>query len=295
VTQLINDILFLFQRFNWLSVIDLILVTAIFYALMIMLKDTQATVLLRGVIFIIIVLGLLTSFIDLPAFSWLIRNTLPALLFAIPVIFSPEIRRALERLGRAGTGTSILLRPSINADEAMKETIHAVVTASARLSARQHGALIILQRADSLDEYVRTGVRMDAKVTPELLLQIFYPNTPLHDGAVIISGNKITAAACVLPLSASGILNRSPERQMGLRHRASLGISEASDGIAVVVSEETGSISIAHSGRIIRRLDSERLENILLAFYRSSDITEGEVTLLGWKIRIPAFLRRKEE
>jgi len=295
VTQLINAILFLFQRFNWLSVIDLILVTAIFYALMIMLKDTQATVLLRGVIFIIIVLGLLTSFIDLPAFSWLIRNTLPALLFAIPVIFSPEIRRALERLGRAGTGTSILLRPSINADEAMKETIHAVVTASARLSARQHGALIILQRADSLDEYVRTGVRMDAKVTPELLLQIFYPNTPLHDGAVIISGNQITAAACVLPLSASGILNRSPERQMGLRHRASLGISEASDGIAVVVSEETGSISIAHSGRIIRRLDSERLENILLAFYRSSDITEGEVTLLGWKIRIPAFLRRKEE
>ena len=295
MTQLINDILFLFQRFNWLSVIDLILVTAIFYALMIMLKDTQATVLLRGVIFLIIVLGLLTSFIDLPAFSWLIRNTLPALLFAIPVIFSPEIRRALERLGRAGTSTSILLRPSINADEAMKETIHAVVTASARLSARQHGALIILQRADSLDEYVRTGVRMDAKVTPELLLQIFYPNTPLHDGAVIISGNKITAAACVLPLSASGILNRSPERQMGLRHRASLGISEASDGIAVVVSEETGSISIAHSGRIIRRLDSERLENILLAFYRSSDITEGEVTLLGWKIRIPAFLRRKEE
>ena len=295
MTQLINAILFLFQRFNWLSVIDLILVTAIFYALMIMLKDTQATVLLRGVIFIIIVLGLLTSFIDLPAFSWLIRNTLPALLFAIPVIFSPEIRRALERLGRAGTSTSILLRPSINADEAMKETIHAVVTASARLSARQHGALIILQRADSLDEYVRTGVRMDAKVTPELLLQIFYPNTPLHDGAVIISGNQITAAACVLPLSASGILNRSPERQMGLRHRASLGISEASDGIAVVVSEETGSISIAHSGRIIRRLDSERLENILLAFYRSSDITEGEVTLLGWKIRIPAFLRRKEE
>ena len=295
MTQLINDILFLFQRFNWLSVIDLILVTAIFYALMIMLKDTQATVLLRGVIFLIIVLGLLTSFIDLPAFSWLIRNTLPALLFAIPVIFSPEIRRALERLGRAGTSTSILLRPSINADEAMKETIHAVVTASARLSARQHGALIILQRADSLDEYVRTGVRMDAKVTPELLLQIFYPNTPLHDGAVIISGNKITAAACVLPLSASGILNRSPERQMGLRHRASLGISEASDGIAVVVSEETGSISIAHSGRIIRRLDSERLENILLAFYRSSDITEGEVTLLGWKIRIPAFLRRKEK
>ena len=112
-------------------------------------------------------------------------------------------------------------------------------------------------------------MRLNARVTPELLLQIFYPNTPLHDGAVIIIGNQITAAACVMPLSSSGILNRSPERQMGLRHRAALGTSEASDAIAVVVSEETGQMSIAHGGRMIRRLDSERLENILLAFYQS--------------------------
>ena len=105
-------------------------------------------------------------------------------------------------------------------------------------------------------------------MTPELLLQIFYPNTPLHDGAAIISGREVLAAACVMPLSSSGILNRSPERQMGLRHRAALGTSEATDAIAVVVSEETGSISIAHGGRMIRRLDSERLENILLAFYQ---------------------------
>jgi diadenylate cyclase len=109
-------------------------------------------------------------------------------------------------------------------------------------------------------------------------LQVFYPNTPLHDGAVIISDHHITAAACVMPLSASGILNRSPERQMGLRHRAALGISEASDAIAVVVSEETGSISIAHSGRMIRRLDSERLENILNAFYQPP---EGAGNLLA--------------
>ncbi len=108
---------------------------------------------------------------------------------------------------------------------------------------------------------------MNANVTAEMLMQIFYPNTPLHDGAVIISGNKIVGAACVLPLSSSGILARSPERKMGLRHRAALGISEVSDAIAVVVSEETGTISIAHAGRIIRRLDVERLENILTAFY----------------------------
>ena len=108
---------------------------------------------------------------------------------------------------------------------------------------------------------------IQADVTPEMLMQIFYPNTPLHDGAVIISGKKIIAAACVMPLSSSGILARSPERKMGLRHRAAVGISEVSDAIAVVVSEETGAISIAHAGRMIRRLDVERLENILSAFY----------------------------
>jgi diadenylate cyclase len=125
-----------------------------------------------------------------------------------------------------------------------------------------------MQRLDNLNEYVSTGVVMDSRLTSELLLQIFYPNTPLHDGAVIVKGNRVAAGACVMPLSASGILVRSPERQMGLRHRAALGISEVSDAITVVVSEETGSISIAHAGRMIRRLDPDRLENILNAFYR---------------------------
>ena len=110
---------------------------------------------------------------------------------------------------------------------------------------------------DSLEQYVETGVKMGANVTPELLLQIFYPDTPLHDGAVIIADGHIVAAACVMPLSASGILNRSPERQMGLRHRAALGISEVSDAVAIVISEQSGSISIAHAGRMIRRIDPE--------------------------------------
>ncbi|GAP17287.1 diadenylate cyclase CdaA [Levilinea saccharolytica] len=265
--DLVNQLLFLFQRLDWLSLLDIVLVGLVIFAVLVMVRDTQAMTLLRGVILVVIGLSLLTSLVNLRAFSWLIRNTVPALLFAIPVIFAPEIRRALERLGRAGSGT-MLIRQDRNSVLAMQKTIHAIVTAAARLSARQHGALIILQRADNLDDYVRTGVRLHAAVTPELLLQIFYPNTPLHDGAVIVANNQVVAAACVMPLSASGILNRSPERQMGLRHRASLGISEASDAVAVVVSEETGSISIAHGGRMIRRLDSERLENILLAFYR---------------------------
>ena len=131
-----------------------------------------------------------------------------------------------------------------------------------------------------LGEYIETGVLMNAEVTPELLLQIFYPNTPLHDGAVIIVDTKVVAASCVMPLSASGVLNRTPDRTMGLRHRAALGISEVSDAIAVVVSEETGSISIAHSGRMIRRLNMERLQNTLYAFFQPTEFA-GEDGLLS--------------
>ncbi len=274
MTQIFSDLLFIFQRLNWLSAIDILLVTLIFYGLLYLVRDTQAMVLLRGVIFLIVLAALLTTLVDLPAFSWLIRTTLPALLLAIPVIFAPEIRRALERIGRAGTYIPINTRSQ---DQEIQAAIQAIVSAAARLSARQHGALIVLQRLDNLDEYVSTGVLMNARLTPELLLQVFYPNTPLHDGAVIVERAILIGAACVMPLSASGILARSPERQMGLRHRAALGISEVSDAIAVVVSEETGSISIAHGGRMIRRLDPERLENILTAFYRPERRRRGFV------------------
>ncbi|HEX7432060.1 MAG TPA: diadenylate cyclase CdaA [Anaerolineaceae bacterium] len=292
MANLLSDFLFLLQRLDWASLLDLLLVTVIFFALLKLIQDTQAMVLLRGILFILVILSLLTSMINLPAFSWLIRTTLPALLFSIPVIFAPEIRRALERIGRAGAG-SLSLRSNNVIDE-IQPSIKAVVTASARLSSRQHGALIILQRSDNLREYVQTGVNLNAAVTPELLLQIFYPNTPLHDGAVIITNNRLTAAACVMPLSASGILNRTPERQMGLRHRAALGISEASDAIAVVVSEETGSISIAHAGRMIRRLDAERLENILIAFYRPAQMP-GPFSIFTRLISRPAKNRRHED
>lgn len=267
MTEFLNNIFFIFQRVSWLSILDIMLVTLIFFALLYSLRDTQAMALLRGMIMLIVAITLITSLVELPAFSWFARNALPAMLLALPVIFAPEIRRTLERIGRAGTFISVTTKP---ADSALEEAIHAVVGAAARLSARKHGALIIMQRLDHLDEYIQTGVQMNAKLTPEILLQIFYPNTPLHDGGVIIVDGKVAAASCVLPLSASGILNRTPERQMGLRHRASLGISEVSDAIAIVVSEETGAISIAHSGRMLRRLDPDRLENILSAFFRPS-------------------------
>lgn len=293
MTDLWSEIVYIFQRMNWLSILDVFLVAVVVFAVLILLRDTQIMILLRGVIVIIILLVLLTTFISLPAFTWLVNTIVPALLFSIPVIFAPEIRRGLEKLGRAGS-SQLLVRKNETQIQLMEKTIRAVVTASTRLSAREHGALIVLQRADNLEEFARTGVRMNAEVTPELLLQIFYPNTPLHDGAVIIANNHIIAGSCVMPLSSSGILTRSPERQMGLRHRAALGTSEATDAITVVVSEESGSMSIAHNGRMIRRLDSERLENILLAFYQPQESAVLKLKPLDWVKKIMTVSKREE-
>ena len=279
MAEFLDQILFVLQRITWLSVLDIVLVALVFFVIFIMVSDTQAMVLLRGMILVIILLSFFTSILELSAFSWLVRTTLPALLLSIPVIFAPEIRRGLERLGRAGSNSGNFTH-SPSEQQALQNTIKAVVTAAARLSAKQHGALIILQRRDNLREYNQTGTILNSTVTPELLLQIFFPNTPLHDGAVIIAHNRVVAAACVMPLSASGVLKSTAERKMGLRHRAALGISEASDAIAVVVSEETGAISIAQNGRMIRRLDSERLENVLMAFYRPSETSSAPVRFL---------------
>ncbi|MBN2046184.1 MAG: diadenylate cyclase CdaA [Anaerolineales bacterium] len=266
MTNIVDNLLFVFDRLTWESALDIILVTAIFFVLLIFLRKSQAIVLIRGIILLIIVISLITTLFDLPAFSWLISAALPTLLLAVPVVFAPEIRRALERIGRASE-----LLPSSRSGGQTQDTISSVVHAAERLSNRRHGALIILQRFDSMEEYIETGVKLEALVTPEILLQIFYPNTPLHDGAVIIVGNRVAAAGCVMPLSASGVLNLSVDRKMGLRHRAALGSSEVSDSVAVVVSEETGSISIATGGRMIHRLDRRRLEGILRAIYRSTD------------------------
>lgn len=289
MNEFLNNLLFIFQRISWLSVLDITLVTLIFFGLLYSLRDTQAMALLRGMILLVVFIILLTSLVELPAFSWLAQNSLPAMLLAIPVIFAPEIRRTLERLGRAGAVWPASAKPESSLQ--LEQTIHAIVTAATRLSARQHGALIVLQRSDNLGEFVQTGVQMQSRVTPELLLQIFYPNTPLHDGAVIILDSMIAAAACVMPLSASGVLNRTPERQMGLRHRAALGTSEVSDAIALVVSEESGGISIAHAGRMLRRLDPERLENILMAFMRPNGEAPGQNLVERF---LPGLFSRKE-
>jgi len=267
-TNFLEELSFFIERFDWLSAIDVLLVTLVVFFLLRLISGTQAVVLLRGVIVLVITIALLSSLLNLPAFSWLLANALPALLVAIPVIFAPEIRRGLERLGRTGSMFAFTSEP-----DQVEHLIETVCSTAQRLSDRRYGALIVIEREVPLDEYKETGVALDAKLSPELLLQIFHINTPLHDGAVIIHEGRIAAAACVMPLSASGTLTRSPERQMGLRHRAGLGISEVSDAVSVVVSEETGGIAVTHNGRIIRRLDQARLRNILMAFFRPRPTT----------------------
>ncbi|NJN44642.1 MAG: TIGR00159 family protein [Anaerolineae bacterium] len=263
MSDLVDNLIFVLERLNWVSIVDILLVTLVIFGIFLALRDTQALTLLRGVILLLILLGLLTTLDLLPAFSWLVQTTLPALLLAVPVIFAPEIRRALERLGRAST----ILSTNTNG-QGIQDAISSIVGAAAKLSAKRHGALIVLQRLDGLQEYVETGILINGDLTEKLLMQIFYPNTPMHDGAAIVTGNQVAAAACVMPLAFGDIQAQSPGRQLGLRHRAAIGISQNTDAIAVVVSEETGAISVASGGKIIRRLDSDRLENVLTAFYR---------------------------
>lgn len=287
ISNFSDYLVFLFERLDWLSIIDISLVTAIFFIILMLLRDTQAIVLLRGGLLLIALLGVLTSLEVLPAFSWLVSSTLPALVLAIPVIFAPEIRRALERLGR----TSTILPTGKRADTF--DMVGILVAAVTRLSNRKHGALIVLQRSDSLQEYINTGVILDSNLTSELLLQIFYPNTPLHDGAVIVQGDLLIAASCVMPLSTSGSLVRSPEREMGLRHRAALGTSEVGDAVSVVVSEETGTISITHGGRMISNLSADRLKSILQTFFQPIEPKNFLIRLLAGLF--PSVERRRWE
>jgi len=261
-----GNLLFLLQRLDWYSLIDIGLVTLLFLAILTQFRGTQAAVVLRGIAILTVVVAVLSGMTRLPAFSWLLRTALPALLIAVPVIFAPEIRRTLERVGRAGW----MRRQRAPGELSLR--VRSLVTAAQRLAERRHGALIVIERDVRLEDFIETGVRLQADLSAELLLQIFYPSTPLHDGAVIVRDDVVMAAGCVVPLSSVGSLSPSPERTMGLRHRAAVGISEVSDSVAIVISEETGIISIAHNGRMIRRLDAARLGNLLSAFIRTPTV-----------------------
>jgi diadenylate cyclase len=252
------------QTFSWNDVPDVLVVALILFVGTLMVRGTQAAPLLRGTVVVVLVLGVLTTLLEWVAFRWLLNNVITATVVAIPIIFQPELRRALERVGRAGIHTLFSRDPGFSDDE---QIIEAICAASARLSERRHGALIVLERNDALDEFINTGVPLDSQVSPQLFLTVFWPKTELHDGAVIIRRDRVASAASVLPLSSGRTLT---DRKMGTRHRAGLGISEVSDALCVIVSEETGRISVANRGRMLRRLDANRLRTILNAFYTSN-------------------------
>jgi diadenylate cyclase len=254
--ELFDSILGRLSQISIVDIFDILLVTLIIFGVLLLIRGTRAVQVLRGMLVLATIIFALAQVFELRAFSWLVDNMLPVLLIAIPVIFQPELRRALEQLGLAGRYFRFFRRDEVNpVVESFKE-------AALRLSQRRHGALVVFEQDTGLQEYVDTGIILDAKPSAELFLTIFNKHTELHDGAIIIRENRLAAAACVLPLSTSSL----SDRQMGLRHRAALGISEVSDAVAVVVSEETGQVSIAHNGRILRRQDIARLDTILHAF-----------------------------
>jgi diadenylate cyclase len=275
----LTELEYLVQFITWTSIIDILLVTLVFFLILILIRGTRAVQLLRGVILIVLLILLLTSVVQLPAFGWLIEKAIPALLLAFPIIFQPELRRAFERLGQAGS----LLRGFREEPAAF---ITSIAQACQRLSERRHGALIVMERETGLQEYVDTGTPVDAMLSRQLLETIFFPKTELHDGAVLMRNARVLAAACVMPLSAAKM--HGSERHLGLRHRAALGISEVSDAIAIVVSEETGQIAVAHNGRMIRRLDTARLETILRAFYQPRFQSGWLGWLSNWRKRSAA-------
>lgn len=257
---MLETFLNLIDRLDVNSLLDILLVTAVIYVTLLLIKGTRAVQVLRGLIVLALFTALLSALFDLPAFSWLINTSLPALLLAIPVIFQPELRRALERVGRTGRWLHLFRRTQENP---LLGTMREICF---RLSQRRHGALIVFEQHTGLQEYIDTGTVINGEISTELLLTIFNKHTELHDGAVIIQDKTLAAAACMLPLSTSNL----SDPQLGLRHRAGLGISEVSDAVVLIVSEETGHVSIAHNGRLLQRQDITRLEAILDALFTKS-------------------------
>jgi diadenylate cyclase len=254
------EFLWALQTIDLAALVDILIVAGFFFSLSFLVRGTQAVALVRGTLIILVSLILLSSVLQLQALRFLLGQLLTVLLVAVPVVFQPEIRRILERLGRGN-----LFGDRAAPQSARAKVIDEVCQAAERLAERRHGALIVLQRENTLMEYVRTGIALDSQVSAQLLLTVFWPKTELHDGAAIIDrAGRIASAAAVLPLTASRNL---PSRKMGTRHRAALGISEVSDALCIVVSEETGKIAITNGGRMVSRVDPERLRTILRAFY----------------------------
>lgn len=243
------------KRFTALNAIDILIVAFVLYRFLLLIRGTRAVQLLKGV-FVIVVATAVSTVLHLSALSWLLNHIITVGLFAIPVVFQPELRRALEQLGRGGffTWSFAAVDPS-----GLQLTVTEVVKAALVLAKTRIGALMVIERNTGLNEYMETGTRIEGVISTELLINTFVPNTPLHDGAVIIRGNRMVAAGCFLPLTE----NRDLDKKLGTRHRAAIGVTEQSDCVVVTVSEETGQVSVAVDGVLTQNLSESALIEML--------------------------------
>ena len=244
-----------FDLFNILRIgVDIAIVWYVLYKLIMIIRGTKAIQLLKGIVVVIFVWALSILF-NLQTIQWITNQAILWGFLVIIILFQPELRRALEQLGRG----SIFSRSTRSEEEVIEGTINSIITSCSYMAKRRIGALITIELETGVGEYAETGIPINGELTNQLLTNIFTPNTPLHDGAVILKENKIIAAACYLPLSESARISRD----LGTRHRAALGISEVTDALTVIVSEETGAISCTQYGELYRDIDEDRLRNIL--------------------------------
>ncbi|MBQ7154637.1 MAG: diadenylate cyclase CdaA [Synergistaceae bacterium] len=253
------------------SVIDIAIVSFIIYRILVLLVGTRAIQLMKGVL-ILVGLSLIASFLRMRLLSWFIGNSLLALSFAIPIVFQPELRKMLEELGK---GQFYLLKRQMSDDEA-EARVRQIAGALGYLKAHKIGALLVFQKEVGLGDYYKTAIRLNAAITQELLISIFWINNPLHDGAVILDKYSLIAGGCYLPLADAPEISR----WFGTRHRAALGITEVSDAIVFVVSEERGEISLASRGHLSKNLKDFQVEGILRNYFA------GEQVISGWKARL---------
>lgn len=228
-----------------LDIVDILVVTFFLYKLYQMLKNTRATALIKGLAVLLFAM-VISKWLHLYVINWILQKSLTVLMIALPVVFQPELRRALEQIGRGK-----IFRKSAELDEEeVDKMLTAVASVGSTMARKRIGALIVFERDTGLNDYIETGIKVDALVSEELFMNIFIPNTPLHDGAVIMRGNRIFAASCILPLTDT----RNLSQELGTRHRAAIGMSEQSDAVVFVISEETGTMSIAKGGSLQRYL-----------------------------------------
>jgi len=240
---------------EWRDIVDIVIMSYVFYRLILIIRGTRAEQLVKGLIILLLAM-VISDQVGFDAFNWTLRQVMTIGLIAIPIVFQPELRRALEHLGRG----KIFKTPYWNwSTQDFESMLTELIKAIPVLVKKRIGALIVIERTTGLKDWVSTGIPIEGVVTAELLINIFFPRSPLHDGAVIMQGNQVVAAGCYLPLTEDPTLSK----ELGTRHRAAIGISENSDAVAIVISEETGIISIAHDGVLTRYLDEKKLRSVL--------------------------------